>query len=394
MTAAGKQKTRQKPPQGALRARRQLLRGGFDLSLFVLVMALLLFGLVMMFSASFADGYYSHGDGYYYIKKQALWAVLGVAAMFGMAQIDYHKLRKLAVPLLGVTYLLLVAVLFTHPIKGVRRWIDLGPISLQPSEIAKFAVVLLFAHMIAKYSADRAKNKMETFRWGVLPFVAVLGSVAGLMVKEPHLSGTILILTIGCIMMFIGGTKLRYFLVGGGVAVAGLAGVILTGIVPYAKNRITYWLDPFKDAQGNGWQTIQSLYAIGSGGIMGLGLGKSRQKYLYVSEPQNDFVFPILCEELGLVGAVVVIVLFAMLVWRGYVVAMRAPDRFGSMLAIGLTSQVGLQAILNIAVTTNTVPNTGISLPFFSYGGSSLLMLLFQMGVVLSVSRYSSIEQT
>lgn len=394
MTVAEKQKSRAPKPRAALRARGKLLRGGFDLSLFVLVMALLLFGLVMMFSASFADGYYSHGDGYYYIKKQALWAVLGVAAMCVMAQIDYHKLRKLALPLLGVTYLLLVGVLFTSPIKGVRRWIDLGPISLQPSEIAKFAVVLLFAHMIAKYSANRAKNKMETFRWGVLPFVAVLGSVAGLMVKEPHLSGTILILAIGCIMMFIGGTKLRYFLFGGGVAAAALGTVIFTGIVPYAQNRITYWLDPFKDAKGNGWQTIQSLYAIGSGGVMGLGLGKSRQKYLYVSEPQNDFVFPILCEELGLVGAVIVIVLFAMLVWRGYVVAMRAPDRFGAMLAIGLTSQVGLQAILNIAVTTNSVPNTGISLPFFSYGGSSLLMLLFQMGVVLSISRYSSIEQT
>lgn len=376
-------------------AQKKLLRGGFDLPLFVLVMILLLLGLVMMFSASYADGYYNHGDGYYYIKKQALWAALGVVAMYIMAQFDYHKLRRFALPLLGVTYLLLVGVLFTAPIKGVRRWIDVGPVNIQPSEIAKFAVVLLFAHMIAKYTADRSKNKMETFRFGVVPFVAVLGSIAALMIKEPHLSGTILILSIGCVMMFVGGTRIRYFIIGICIAAAGLLGIVFfTNAIKYAKNRLIYWIDPFKDPQGSGWQTIQSLYAIGSGGVMGLGLGKSRQKYLYVSEPQNDFVFPILCEELGLVGAAIVIVLFALLVWRGYVVAMRAPDRFGSMLAIGLITQVGLQAILNIAVTTNTVPNTGISLPFFSYGGSSLLMLLFQMGIVLSVSRYSSIEQT
>jgi cell division protein FtsW len=195
--------------------------------------------------------------------------------------------------------------------------------------------------------------------------------------------------------MFVGGTAIRWFAAGGSIAVTSLLIIVIgTHFTDYAKIRLITWLNPFSDPTDKGWQTVQSLYAIGSGGIMGLGLGQSRQKYMYISEPQNDFIFPIICEELGLVGAVIVIVLFALLVWRGYVIAMRAPDRFGSLLTIGLVTQVGLQAILNIAVVTNTVPNTGISLPFFSYGGSSLVMLLFQMGIILSVSRYSSVEQT
>ncbi|MFT8888473.1 MAG: putative peptidoglycan glycosyltransferase FtsW [Ethanoligenens sp.] len=387
MTAAGQKQRIQK--------KRKLLRGGFDLPLFVLVMIILMLGLIMMFSASYADGYYNHhGDGFFYIKRQGLWAALGLVVMYIVAQMDYHWLRKFVLPVMGITYLLLVVVLFTHPINGVRRWIDAGPINIQPSEIAKFAVVLIFAHLIAKYSTKR-ENKMQTFKYGVAPFILILATIAGLMIKEPHLSGTILILSIGCTMMFVGGTRVRWFVIGISMAGGALLGMVLfTKIIVYAKNRLVYWIDPFKDPQHHGWQTIQSLYAIGSGGIMGLGLGNSRQKYLYVSEPQNDFVFPILCEELGLVGAVIVIVLFALLVWRGYVVAMRAPDRFGALMAVGLTTQVGLQAILNIAVTTNTIPNTGISLPFFSYGGSSLLMLLFQMGIILSISRFSSIEQT
>lgn len=387
MTAAGQRQQ--------VKNKKKLMRGGFDLPLFVLVMVILMLGLVMMFSASYADGYYNHhGDGFFYIKRQGLWAALGLVVMYVVSQFDYHRLRKFVLPVMVVTYLLLGVVLLTHPINGVRRWIDIGPVNIQPSEIAKFAVVLVFAHLIAKY-ANKQQNKMKTFKYGVLPFLLILGSVAAFMIKEPHLSGTILILSIGCVMMFVGGTRIRWFVLGISLAGGALLGMVLfTKIIVYAKNRLVYWIDPFKDPQHHGWQTIQSLYAIGSGGVMGLGLGNSRQKYLYVSEPQNDFVFPILCEELGLVGAVIVIVLFAMLVWRGYVVAMRAPDRFGALMVIGLTTQVGLQAILNIAVTTNTIPNTGISLPFFSYGGSSLLMLLFQMGVILSVSRYSSIEQT
>ena len=235
---------------------------------------------------------------------------------------------------------------------------------------------------------------MKTFRYGIVPFLIVLGIIAGLMMMEPHLSGTVLIATIGVVMMFVGGVDLKWFALGVGVLAAGIVVVVMIpGVIQYAQARLEYWLDPFSDPQGLGFQTIQSLLAIGSGGVMGLGLGNSRQKYLYVPEPQNDFVFSIVCEELGLVGAAIIVILFALLVWRGYVIAIRAQDKFGTMLAVGLTTQVGLQALLNIAVVTNTIPNTGISLPFFSYGGTALMMLLAQMGVILSVSRRAALEK-
>ncbi|HEX3026422.1 MAG TPA: putative lipid II flippase FtsW [Clostridia bacterium] len=369
--------------------KKRLIRGGFDLPFFVLVMILLMLGLVMMFSASYAYAYAHYNNSFYFIKKQAVWAVLGIFIMYVTATFDYHRFHKVAYPILAASYVFLVVVLFMPKSHGVRRWIP-KPINFQPSEVAKFAVILVFAHIIAKnYS------KMKTFKYGVLPYITILGSMAGLLVLEPHLSGTILILTIGFTLMFVGGTSLKWFGAGGGIAAGAILIIVLfTHLIDYAKSRLTYWLDPFSDAKGLGWQTIQSLYAIGSGGLMGLGLGNSRQKYLYISEPQNDFVFSIVCEELGFIGATIVILLFALLVWRGFVIAMRAPDKFGSILAIGLTTQVGLQAALNIAVVTNSIPNTGISLPFFSYGGSSLVMLLFQMGIVLSVSRFSSVEQT
>jgi cell division protein FtsW len=370
--------------------KKQLLRSGFDLPFFVLVIIILLVGLIMMFSASYAYALYHNHDALYYIKRQALFAVFGVIAMVIMANVDYHKLHKFALPLMGITYLLLVIVLFMPKIKGCKRWIDIGITTFQPSEIAKFAVVLLFAHLISVFH-----KQMKTFKFGVLPFIFVIASVSALMVLEPHLSGTIIICCIGLTMMLVGGTSLKWFAGLGAVIGASLTVVAFTpSLIKYAQSRLVYWLDPFKDAQDKGWQTIQSLYAIGSGGLWGLGLGNSRQKFLYIAEPQNDFVFSIVCEELGFIGAVIVILLFALLVWRGYVIAMRAPDKFGCLLAVGLTTQVGLQAALNIAVVTNSIPNTGISLPFFSAGGTSLLMLLFQMGIVLSVSRFSNMEKT
>ena len=242
----------------------------------------------------------------------------------------------------------------------------------------------MFSHIIALN-----QSRMDQFRVGVLPFVAILGVVAVLMLLEPHLSGTLLILVIGAVLMFVGGTGLRWFgLAGAGALTAlSLALVLLPDLVPYAADRLSSWLDPFADPLGDGHQTIQSLYAIGSGGATGLGLGNSRQKHLYVPEPQNDFIFSILCEELGFVGAALVLVLFFLLLWRGLVIAVRAPDKFGALLAVGFVVQVCLQAVMNIAVVTNTIPNTGISLPFFSSGGTSLMMLLGEMGIVLSVSR-------
>ena len=359
-----------------------------DLPFLLLILTLVAFGLVMLGSASWAVGLYRRGDAYAYLRPQLLFAAVGLAALWAASRVDYHIYHRLAWPLLGFSLVLLTVVLFMPEYNGCKRWIVLpGLGTLQPSEIAKFSVVLVFSHIIALN-----QSRMDQFRVGVLPFVAILGVVAVLMLLEPHLSGTLLILVIGAVLMFVGGTGLRWFgLAGAGALTAlSLALVLLPDLVPYAADRLSSWLDPFADPLGDGHQTIQSLYAIGSGGATGLGLGNSRQKHLYVPEPQNDFIFSILCEELGFVGAALVLVLFFLLLWRGLVIAVRAPDKFGALLAVGFVVQVCLQAVLNIAVVTNTIPNTGISLPFFSSGGTSLMMLLGEMGIVLSVSRQGS----
>ena len=356
-----------------------------DLPFLVLVLALVAFGLVMLFSASYAVALYRRGDPYAYIRPQLLYAALGLAAMWLASRVDYHLYHKLAWPVLGVSLVLLTVVLFMPEYNGCKRWLVIpGVGTLQPSEIAKFAVVLAFAHIISLNA-----SRMGSFAVGVLPFGLVLGAVAVLMLLEPHLSGTLLILGIGAVLMFVGGTALRWFILAGAGAVGavGAAVAVMPGLVPYAASRLASWLDPFADPLGDGHQTIQSLYAIGSGGATGLGLGNSRQKHLFVPEPQNDFIFSIVCEELGFVGALAVVGLFVLLLLRGITLAVRAPDRFGGLLVVGFVVQVAMQAALNIAVVTNTIPNTGISLPFFSSGGTSLMMLLGEMGIVLSVSR-------
>ena len=370
--------------------RRPLLRPlpTMDLPFLVLVLVLVGFGLVMLYSASHAVALYRRGDAFAYLRPQLLYAALGLTGMGLASRVDYHLFHKLAWPLLALSLVLLAAVLFMPEYNGCKRWLVLpGLGTLQPSEIAKFAVVLVFSHIIS-LNHDR----MEQFAVGVLPFALVLGVVAALMLLEPHLSGTLLILGIGAVLMFVGGTGLRWFVLAGvsGAAAIGAAVVILPDLVPYAADRLNAWLDPFADPLGDGHQTIQSLYAIGSGGAAGLGLGNSRQKHLFVPEPQNDFIFSILCEELGFLGACAVILLFSALLWRGITLAAHAPDRFGALLVVGFVVQVALQAVLNIAVVTNTIPNTGISLPFFSSGGTSLMMLLGEMGIVLSVSRGES----
>ena len=359
-----------------------------DLPFLLLILTLVAFGLIMLGSASWAVGLYRRGDAYAYLRPQLLFAAVGLAALWAASRVDYHIYHRLAWPLLGLSLVLLAVVLFMPEYNGCKRWIVLpGLGTLQPSEIAKFSVVLVFSHIIALN-----QSRMDQFRVGVLPFAAILGVVVVLMLLEPHLSGTLLILAIGAVLMFVGGTGLRWFgLAGAGALTAlSLALVLLPDLVPYAADRLSSWLDPFADPLGDGHQTIQSLYAIGSGGATGLGLGNSRQKHLYVPEPQNDFIFSILCEELGFVGAALVLLLFFLLLWRGLVIAVRAPDKFGALLAVGFVVQVCLQAVLNIAVVTNTIPNTGISLPFFSSGGTSLMMLLGEMGIVLSVSRQGS----
>ena len=351
-----------------------------DLPFLVLVLTLVGFGLVMLGSASGAVALYRRGDAFAYLRPQLLYAAMGIAGLWMASRVDYHIFHKLAWPLLGVSLVLLAVVLFMPEYNGCKRWLVLpGVGTLQPSEIAKFSVVLVFSHIIS-LNHDR----MRSFAVGVLPFVLVLGVVAALMLLEPHLSGTLLILGIGAVLMFVGGTGLRWFVLAG---LGGAAVVVMPDLVPYAADRLRSWQDPFADPLGDGHQTIQSLYAIGSGGATGLGLGNSRQKHLFVPEPQNDFIFSIVCEELGFVGACAVVLLFVLLLWRGITIAAHAPDRFGALLVVGFTVQVALQAVLNVAVVTNTIPNTGISLPFFSSGGTSLMMLLGEMGIVLSVSR-------
>lgn len=368
--------------------------GPMDATFLIIVLILVATGLIMMFSASYANAYYlKNGNSTFYISKQLVAAAIGFAAMMAASSIDHRIYRLLSIPIYFVTLVLLVIVLFMRPLNGARRWIFIGPINFQPSEIAKFAIVILFAAVICK-----GFNKMNTISYGVLLFLAILAPVVVLMVMEPHLSGTILILALGVIMMFIGGSPLWIFILGAIFVVGAVMAVIinpdlLTIFTEYAGTRIEVWLNPASDPQGKGFQTLQSLYAIASGGLMGTGIGGSRQKYLYLPEPYNDFIFAIICEELGFVGAVLIICLFVLLIWRGFVIAARCPDKFGSLVAAGLTSQVGLQTILNIAVVTNTVPNTGISLPFFSYGGTSLIMLMAEMGIILSISRITAIEK-
>ena len=356
-----------------------------DVPFLALLLLLLCYGLIMLFSAGYAVALYRRGDAYTYIRPQLLFAVLGVAAMYAASLIDYHIWHRLAWPLMGLSLALLAVVLFMPEYNGCKRWIVIpGFGTLQPSEIAKFSVVLVFSHIIS-LNHDR----MKTFSTGVLPFGLILGTVAVLMLLEPHLSGTVLILAIGAVLMFVGGTGLKWFGIAGALGVGAIAAAIiaLPELVPYAADRLASWQDPFADPLGEGHQTIQSLYAIASGGLAGLGLGNSRQKYLYVPEPQNDFIFSILCEELGFAGAALVVALFLLLLLRGISIAVRARDKFGALLVVGFVVQVVLQAVLNIAVVTNTIPNTGISLPFFSSGGTSLMMLLGEMGIVLSVSR-------
>lgn len=357
---------------------------GFDMPFLTLVMLVLAVGLICMFSASYAYAHYYDGDSYFYIKKQLIFAVIGIAIMLIVSCIDYHILHHFAIPIMVVSVAMLVLVLFLPASDGIHRWVRLpGGFQFQPSEIAKFGLILLFAHLISLNH-----KKMKSFTGGFLPFMLILGVTCGLVFEEPHLSGTILLLAIGLVMMYVGGSRVIYLLATLGMG--GAAAAYLVFAQGYEKERIDVWLNPlgvFAEDRNIAWQTVQSLYAIGSGGLMGQGLGNSRQKHLFLPEPQNDFVFAVVCEELGFIGAVLIIVLFALLVWRGFTIGMKAPDKFGSMLAVGLTAQIGIQVLMNLAVVTNTVPNTGISLPFFSYGGTSLVMLLAQMGVVLSISR-------
>lgn len=361
------------------------LTGSIDIPFLGLTIALLTIGLIMLFSASYPYAYYYKDSSYYYFIRQIVFAVAGLVAMLLMSKINYKILKAIYKPVFVVTIALLVIVLFYHTnVQNFKRWIPLGPVSIQPSDLAKFTIILTLAVYISKYY-----KKMKTMKYGILIPIGIIAIFCGLIYLEHHLSCTILMFFIGACLMFAGGSDWKLFAFG--LAVIVLLGFLVvsfpTLIENYAGKRIVAWLDKDYDPLNGRWQTNNSLYAIGSGGFFGVGLGNSKQKYLYVSEPQNDFIFSIVCEELGFLGAAIIIALFAALVIRGLIIASRCKDKFGSFLIIGVVAQIGLQVVLNILVVTDTLPNTGFALPFFSYGGTAIFMLLFEIGVVLSVSR-------
>ena len=371
-------------------AAREAGKGPIDVPFLLLVLLLTGIGLIMMFSASFPSAYYETGNPAYYFIRQAIFAGIGVVAMFVVGRINYERFRGVSKLALFLSIALLVLVIV--PGVGITRnhatrWLGIPGTTMQfqPSELVKLGVILYFADSISK-----KKGKMRTVKEGIVPYAAILGIIAVLMMLEPHLSGTVLILGIGACMMFVGG--IQSYWVGIGFAGVGAAAyAYMSGLISYNSSRITVWLDPLSSSElnmrGAGYQTRQSLLAIGSGGLLGMGLGKSRQKFMFLPEEHNDFIFSIVCEELGLIGATLIMLLFALLIIRGYWVALHARDRFGSLLAVGVTTQIALQVFLNIAVVSNLIPNTGISLPFFSYGGTALAVQLAEMGIVLSVSR-------
>ncbi|QNL45873.1 putative lipid II flippase FtsW [Oscillibacter hominis] len=365
------------------RLSREAAKGPVDVPFLLLVLLLTAIGLIMLLSASFPSAYYEEGNPIKYFVRQGVFAAMGIAGMLIVSRINYQRFRGVAKLALFGSILLLILVII--PGVGVTRnhatrWLGVGALQFQPSELAKLGVVLYFSDSISK-----KKDKMQTLRYGIAPYVVILLAIAALMMLEPHLSGTVLILGTGAALMLVGGIEWKW--VGGVLAAAAAGAYLLIGVVGYGSSRIAMWKDPWLDSLGDGYQMVQSYLAIGSGGLFGVGLGKSRQKYLYLPEEHNDFIFSVVCEELGLIGATIIMVLFALLILRGYWIALQARDRFGSLLVVGVTTLLAMQTFLNIAVVSGLVPATGISLPFFSYGGTALLIQLVEMGIVLSVSR-------
>ena len=466
-------------PQSAPKEYR--FRRGVDLPFLTAIILLVCLGIVMVATASYVYAGYKFGDNLYFLKRHVIYVLLGFFIMYILSQIPYETVRRFTPIIFIVSLGLLGLVLLSGAdANGAKRWLYIGPISIQPSEIMKFAVIVGCADYIDRfhaqivlrgqpgsfrrivlpfmfsegvgavfaalglfgtklgeklgggaeeiledgtvnsfygfirfcenfkmlliliglaligfgiYRAMRRRMFFEApdFSFGILPFALLIVTVGVLLVLEPHMSGLIIITAIIAIIMTVGGCSWRYIV--GALGVGGIGMFGLLNLLPHSKGRLDVWKDPFSNIREGGWQPAQSLYAIGNGGLWGVGIGQSRQKHLYLPEPMNDYIFAILCEEFGFVGALFVILLFVFFVYRGIVIACRAPDRFSALVVLGIVAQVGLQALLNMMVVTNTIPSTGISLPFFSYGGSSLIILLAEMGVVLSISRYSVVEK-
>ncbi len=387
-----------------------LANGSMDIPFFLLLIVIVSVGLVMLFSASYTYSYYNRdGDSTYIFRRQIIFTVLGLVGMYAVSRIRYEYFKVFAVIGVVVSIGLLLLVLVLPEYKpGFKRWINLGFTTFQPSEIAKIGLILILAFLldkdykgitgkipsksgIARTIYDFTDGRLVLYKstTSVIAYGMLIVVFAGLVYLENHLSGTVLMLAIGFVMLFLGEVKYKWFIAAGGVVL--IAVIVLVAnpsiLQDYMGERITAWLDKDFDPTGVRWQTNNSLYAIGSGGFLGTGLGQSKQKHLYVSEPQNDFIFAIVCEELGFIGAATIIVLFALLVYRGVYIGLRAKDRFGALLCMGIAFQIGIQVALNIAVVSDLIPNTGISLPFFSAGGTSIFILLCEMGMLLSVSR-------
>ena len=355
-----------------------------DIPFLIILLLLLGIGLGMLYSASYAQSQYdtSYTQSARYLLKQAVCAAIGLVAMLFISTVPAQAWMKLAWPLYGISILLLLCVLlFGQSVNGAQRWINIGGLQFQPSEVAKLTMIILFARL-TKGFGFRAKE----FRYGVLGFGGALLGILIPLALEKHLSASMLMGMVAVIMMFVAGTHPKWLLAGAGAAL--LFVVVYISLMGYAGDRVTAWLHPELDPADTGYQILQSLYAIGSGGLFGLGLGKSRQKYLYLPFQYNDYIFAIICEEVGFVGALLIIALFAALILRGYWIALRAQDRFSTVLAAGLITLIAVQTLLNLGVVTNLLPSTGISLPFFSYGGTALAVNLAEMGIVLSISRY------
>ncbi|HPT77714.1 MAG TPA: stage V sporulation protein E [Candidatus Atribacteria bacterium] len=354
-----------------------------DFPILITTVILVAIGIVMVFSASYYRAAELYKDSLYFFKRQLLWAVVGFAGMFLASRIEYRKLKKFSVIFLVISILLLVAVLLVGEVRNnAKRWLSIGGFSLQPSEIAKFALILFTADI-----ASRSKHRFRKFFTGLVPVLGAAALMAGLIMLQPNMSTAMSILMMALILLFVGGANLWHLslLVGAG----GAAGVALMFSAGYRLKRFLGFLDPWADPLETGFQIIQSLYALGSGGLFGLGIAQSRQKLLYLPYPETDFIFAIIGEELGFVGGLIIILLFITLIWRGIRVAITAPDMFGTMLSAGIIIMITVQVVINIAVVTNSMPPTGLPLPFISYGGSSLAMLLTSIGVLLNISKYS-----
>lgn len=382
------------PQGGAKRILFSRRAPGFDIPFLLLVLLLALYGTVMVFSAGYAYAAFRYHDAAYFMRRQSVWLCIGLVVMLAASRIRPSAYEAAAPFLYALTLLLLLLVLVIGLVgNGAQRWISVGPLTIQPSEIAKMTVVMMLARYFSVFEAkalDR-KSRFNTFLYGtVLPGLILLLPLLLIMLQK-HLSCIIILGTIGLLTILAAGVGARYigyFTAGGGIGVTCLA--LFTD---YTKERITVWRNPEAYPLTGGWQTLQGLMAIGSGGLFGLGLGKSVLKYCYISEPANDMIFTVLCEELGLFGALCAMLLFFALILRGYHIALRAPSSFARVTSFGIITKIAVQVLLNIAVVTNTIPNTGISLPFFSYGGSSLIMLFFEMGMLLSFSRLAQIEK-